>query len=103
MKPRIVAYRDYKHFDHDTFLSDIQSCLKKYIYMKCFKESRLCIFNKHVPIKRKYARADEALFMIRELHKAIMKKSKLKNKFLELKSITDWKNCNVQQNYCKSI
>ena len=71
--------------------------------MKCFKESRLCIFNKHVPIKRKYARADEALFMIRELHKAIMKKSKLKNKFLELKSITDWKNCNVQQNYCKSI
>ena len=76
---------------------------KKKKYMKCFKESPLSIFNKHVPIKRKYAQANEALSMIRELHKAIMKKSKLKNKFLELKSITDWKNCNVQQNYCKSI
>ena len=47
-----------------------------------FKKTVFCIFNKHALIKRKYIRADEALFMTKELHKAIMKRSKLRNRFL---------------------
>ena len=59
--------------------------------------------NKHTPIKRKYVRANEAPFMTKELHKAVMKRSRLRNKFLKTKSITDRKNFNVQPNYCKKL
>ena len=45
-------------------------------------ETVFCIFDKHVPIKRKYVRASEAPFMTKELHKAIMERSRLRNKFL---------------------
>ena len=41
--------------------------------------------------------------MTKELHKAIKKKSRLKNKFLKTKSITGRKHCNVQPNYCKKL
>ena len=47
-----------------------------------FMETVFCIFDKHVPIKRKYVRASEAPFMTKELHKAITERSRLRNKFL---------------------
>ena len=47
------------------------------------------IFNKHAPIKRKYIRANEAPFMTKDLHKAIMKRSKLRNKFLKSRNLSD--------------
>ena len=102
LKPHIVAYRDYKHFDNKKFQSDIENCASEK-NLKCFKETVFCIFNKHAPIKRKYVRANEAPFMAKELHKAIMKRSRLRNKFLKTKSITDRKNYNVQRSYCKKL
>ena len=41
--------------------------------------------------------------MTKELYKVIMKRSRLRNKFLKIKSITDRKNSNVQRNYCKKL
>ena len=40
------------------------------------------ILNKHVPIKQNYLRANQGRFMTKDLHKAIMKRSRLRNKFL---------------------
>ena len=82
---------------------DIFPHFKAKDFNKCFKESFYCIFNKHAPIKRRYIRANEAPFMTKELHKAIMKRSRLRKKFLKTKSITDRKNYNVQRNYCKKL
>ena len=45
--------------------------------------------NKHAPLKRKYVRANEAPFMTKELHKAIMKRSKLRKKFLRTQTNDD--------------
>ena len=101
LKPHTVAYRD-KHFDNEKFRSDIENCASEK-NLKCLKETVFCIFNKHAPIKRKYVRANEAPFMTKELHKAVMKRSKLRNKFLKTKSITDRKIYNVQRNYCKKL
>ena len=39
-------------------------------------------------LKKKYFRANEAPFMARERHKVIMKKSRLRNKFLKGKNET---------------
>ena len=102
LKPHIVSYRDYKHFDNEKFPSDIENCASEK-NLKCFKETVFCIFNKHAPIKRKYVSANETPFMTKELHKAIMKRSRLRNKFLKTKSITDRKNYNVRRNYCKKL
>ena len=41
--------------------------------------------------------------MTKELHKAIMKRSRLRNKFLKKESITDRRNYNVQRNHCKKL
>ena len=41
--------------------------------------------------------------MAKELHKAIVKRSRLRNKFLKRKSITGTKNYNFQRNYCKKL
>ena len=41
--------------------------------------------------------------MTKEPHKAIMKRSRLRNKFLKTKSITDKKSYNVQRNHCKKL
>ena len=102
LKLHIVACSGYKHLSNEKFRSDIQSCGSEN-NLKCFKETVFCIFNKHDPIKRKSVRANEASFMTKELHKAVMKRSRLRNKFLKTKSITDRKNYNFQRNHCKKL
>ena len=83
-KPRIITYRNYKNYDNDVFRSEIQtfSSLNE-TDLGLFKESIFCIFNKHAPIRKKYLRANEAPFMTKELHNAIMKRSRHRNKFLK--------------------
>ena len=83
-KPRIITYRNYKNYDNDVFRSEIQTfCSLNETDLGLFKESIFCIFNKHAPIRKKYLRANEAPFMTKELHNAIMKRSRYRNKFLK--------------------
>ena len=42
-------------------------------------------------------------FMTKELHKATMKRSRLRNKFLKNKNEIDRNNYKVQRNYCKKL
>ena len=58
------------------------------------------IFNIFSIIK-KYIRANEAPFMSKELHKAIMKRSRLRNKFLKHRTDTNKKNYSTQRDLCK--
>ena len=97
-----MSYIDYKHIDNEKFRSDIQRCTSE-DNLQCFKETIFCSFNKHAPIKRKYDPANKAPFMTKELHEAIMKRSRLRNKFLKAKSIRDRDNYKVQRNYCKKL
>ena len=61
------------------------------------------LFNKHAPIKRKYIRANETPFMTKDLHKAIMKRSKLRDNFLKSRNLSDRKNYTSQRNLCKKL
>ena len=40
--------------------------------------------------------------MTKDLHKAIMKRSKLRNKFLKSRNLSDRKNYTSQRNLCKN-
>ena len=54
-------------------------------------------------IKRKYIRANRAPFITKDLHNAIMKRSKLKVKFLKSRTLSDRKNYTSQRNLCKKL
>ena len=53
-----------------------------------FMKTVFCIFNKRAPIKRKYIRGNEVPFMTKDLHKAIMKRSKLRKMFLKSRNLS---------------
>ena len=72
-------------------------------HLERFMKTVFRIFNKHAPIKRKYIRANEAPFMTKDLHKAIVKRSKLRNTFLKSGNLSDRKNYTSQINLCKKL
>ena len=68
-----------------------------------FMKTVSCVFNKHAPSKRKCIRANETPFMTTELHKAIMKRSKLRKKFLKSRTFSGRKTYTSQRNLCKKL
>ena len=82
---------NYKNFDNDKFQTDIKTCEFDTNDINSFKETILSVFNKHALIKKKYILANEASFMTRNLHEKIMKWSRLRNKYLKSKSLTNRK------------
>ena len=102
MQLKMINYRDHKNFDNEKFRSDIWKMNLNTTDLEGFMKTVFHIFNKHAPIKRKYIRANEAPFMTKDLHKAIMKRSKLRNKFLKSRNLSDRKNYTSQRNICKN-
>ena len=103
LKTKIIAYRDYKNFDNAKFGYDIVTPTSNVDNFGMYKSTIFNIFNRHVPIKKKYIRANEAPFMSKELHKAIMKRSRLRNIFLKHRTDTNKKNYSTQRNLCKKL
>ena len=103
-KPRIITYRFYKNYDNNVFRSEIQTFYSlNETDLGLLKESIFYIFNKHTPIRKKYLRANEAPFMTKEVHNAIMKRSRYRKKFLKDKSQTSRENYKIQRNLCKKL
>ena len=53
--------------------------------------------------KKKYIRANQSNFMTGKLSKAIMKRSKLRNRFLKEKTEASRKAYNIQRKYCVNL
>ena len=102
LQPKI-NYRDYNNFDNEKFWSDIWKMNLNATDLEGAMKTVFRIFNKHAPIKRTYIRVIVALSMTKGLHKAIMKRSKLKNKFLKSKNLPDRKNYTSQRNFRKKL
>ena len=102
-QPKTIKYHDYKNFGNDKFRSEILKRNLNYTDLRTFKETVFNIFSKYAPINRKYDCANEAPFMTKELHKAIMKRSRLRNKFLKNRTENNQKNFEHQRNFCKKL
>ena len=61
------------------------------------------ILNKHAPMKQKYLRANQGRFLTKDLQKAIMKRSRLRNKFLRDKTDISREEYKKQRNICVSL
>ena len=60
-------------------------------------------FDIRVPIKHKYLRSNQSSVMNKEISKAIMNRTRLRNRFLRTKCIRDKEAYNKQRNYCVSL
>ena len=83
-KPKIVLYKDYKYFQNDGFRTELDNKILTLdignIDYHYFLSIFIDISSEHAPIK--IIRANQGKFMKKDLHKAIMKRSRLLNKFL---------------------
>ena len=61
------------------------------------------ILNQFAPLKQKLIRSNNQPFMTKTLRKAIMKRSKLKNKFNEERNIENWSEYKRQRNLCSNL
>ena len=90
LQPTTIHYRDYKYFDPEAFINDVKDANLDAIvslsddpnsvysdFCAHFKS----ILDLHAPLKSKTLRGNQAPFMSKDLSKAIMTRSRLKNKF----------------------
>ena len=61
------------------------------------------VLNKHVPRKKKIVRGNQMPFMTIDLSKKIMKRSRLRNRFLKNKSLENRVLYTQQRTYCVSV
>ena len=87
----MVNYRDYQNFLNNEFRAELDNEMSKHdlgnMEYQHFLNIFIDILNKHAPMKQKYLRANQGRFMTKDLHKAIMKRSRLRNKFLPVGQI----------------
>ena len=67
------------------------------------KKIILSVFNKYPPIKKNISEQMRHLFWQKNVHKEIMKRSRLRNKYLKSESLTNRKKYNIQRNFCKKL
>ena len=85
-----MFYQKYKNFRNDLFRSELENGLSNYdinsMEYDIFLGTFLKILDKYASMKKKYLRANHATFMVKEVRKAVMMRSKLRNKFLQDKN-----------------
>ena len=109
LQPRVVYYRDYKHFENDKFRTDLLSEFGKANIeenengLNNLLNACIRILDIHAPRKQKYSRGNHMPFMNKALSKEIMRRTRLRNKFLKDRSEENKKKYSKQRNYCVSL
>ena len=106
-RPKIIHDRNYKNFENDNFREDLKKELMKFDITNAplskFNDTVLSVLDKHAPKKLKYIRSNNCNFMTKELRKAIMNRSKLRNKFLKTRNGESKRRFNRQRYLCVSL
>ena len=105
-RPIRIKYRSYKKFDSVFFHTELQNRLlglSEYPTYNIFESIFIELLNKRAPLKEKLVRANNSPFMNKLLTKAIMKRSRLKNKFIKNPNDTNKDNYKRQRNYCVNL
>ena len=102
--PTVIIYRDYKYFANEKFSNELENELSKIgsltLNYDIFKNVCMDVVNKHAPLKRKYMRANHAEYMDKEFSQAIMKRSKLRNVYLNHRNEENRLAYKKQRNFC---
>ena len=81
------------------FCERLEVCIKHFwIDYQEFDKKFIEILNKHAPVEKKLVRENQAPYMTKALHKAIVRRSELETKYLKEKTndtLKAYKNCSV--------
>ena len=104
-KPKIIQYRKYKDFSNEAFMHELESALARFsqISFGTFKTTVGNIIQKHAPIKKTYVRANQASFINSKIRKEVMRRTLLRNEFIDSKTDANRIAYNKQRNYCVSL
>ena len=107
LKPKVVNYRDYRNFRNNEFRAELDNEMLKHdlgnMEYQHFLNIFIEILNKHAPMKQKYLRANQGRFITKDLHKAIRKCSRLRNRFLCNRTDISREEYKKQRNLCVSL
>ena len=103
--PKIKFYREYKYFNFESFNNEFNELLKskKDINNSLFENIFLQVLNVHAPVKTKIQRFNNNPFMTKQLRKAIMHCSRLKNAFNKNRTPKTWDSYKKQRNFCLNL
>ena len=98
--PRKYTYRNYKNYDVDKFLRELDITLRTFenLNYEIFQEVLISLLNQFAPLKTRYLRANNKPHVTKTLRKAIMKRSRLKNIANKTKNPKDQANYRTQRN-----
>ena len=101
LKPRVINYRSYKTL-RGSFLGKLS---QQTIVNNDYGFEKLCnitlkTLHKYAPRKAKYARGNQMPFMTKDLSKNVMKRSRLRSKYLKHNNEENRKLYAKQRNYC---
>ena len=101
--PKTKLYRDCKSFNFEFSNNELNELLKseKEINYSLFENIFLQVLNAHAPVKKKIQRFNNNPFMTKQLRKAIMHRSRLKNVFNKNCTPETWDSYKKQQFLCK--
>ena len=108
-RPKIIRYWNFRNFDNELFINEVKNsieqeyCQNQSLEFGSFKKKVDNILQKHASLKKRYVRANQAPFIDKNINKHIMKRSRLRNKFLNTKSDIDRKAYNTQRNLYVSL
>ena len=107
MPPKVIQYRNYRKFDYAIFNNNLRKQTKNLNFSELdfatIRKIFMEVLDKFASLKKKYIKANHSKFVTKELSKAIMLRSKLRNQFLKTKTQESKLKCNKQRNLCVSI
>ena len=107
MPPKVIQYRDHKKFDYAIFNNHLWKETENLNFSELdfvtLRKIFIEILDKLAPLKKKYIRANHSKFVTKEIRKAIMLRSKLRNQLLKTKSQESKMKYNKQRNLGVSI
>ena len=109
IKHRIINYRLDNNFSNEYYRKCLFNELKRETFVnngrgfENFCDMSIKLLNRHAPVIEKYKRGIRMPFVTKDLSKAIMKRSKLRNNYLKNKNDANRMLCKKQRNYCASI
>ena len=107
MPPEVIQYRNYKKFNYTIFNNNLRKQTKhlnvRELDFETIRKIFMEVLDEFAPLKKKYIRANHSKLVTKELSKAIMLRSKLRNQFLKTKTQESKLKYNKQRNLCVSI
>ena len=105
--PKGIYYRDYKNFESSKSFEKLQLKLSNLdissLDFGSIKYALWNFLNKIAPLKTKFLIANHSKFVTKEVSKAIKLRTKLRNKFLNNKTLESRAKYNKQRNICVTL